>query len=209
MSSIPSIDTADKYVGYLHRVARNDPGRRSALRRGLGRPVEDVVVRKAHAVVVPWLPARPGRAVESAYYSVAALIAAQPAGCQEQEKAEKVSAAAAPEAASDGQEKPKRSTTSIGTTLGVAVRDAKLNSDTVEARLHLLCRQDVVGLHRQLPGLVRQLAAKEIAPDWGRLLVDLSWWERGRDRVVKRWLQDFYRAMNSTTGDNNPESEDQ
>ncbi|MFC3982834.1 type I-E CRISPR-associated protein Cse2/CasB [Streptosporangium jomthongense] len=207
MNSIPSIDTADKYVGYLNRVTRSDPGRRSALRRGLGRPVEDVLVRKAHAVVVPWLPTRPGRAVESAYYSVAALIAAQPA--RRQGQAEEAPTVVTPPAAPDGPEKPKRSTTSIGATLGGAVRDGKLNADTVEARLHLLCRQDVAGLHRQLPGLVRQLAAKEVAPDWGRLLIDLSWWEWGRDRVVKGWLQDFYRAMNSTTGDNDPESEDQ
>lgn len=206
MNPIPSIDTADKYVSHLSRMTQGDPGRRSALRRGLGRPVEDVAVRKAHAVVVPWLPAQPGRAVESAYYSVAALIAAQPAERRERTpENEPVDPPVTP----DGGEKPKRSTTSIGATLGIAVRDAKLNPDTVEARLHLLCRQDVAGLHRQLPGLVRRLAAKEIAPDWGRLLIDLSWWERGRDRVVKGWLQDFYRAVNSTTGDNDPESENQ
>ncbi|MER5317982.1 type I-E CRISPR-associated protein Cse2/CasB [Streptosporangium roseum] len=206
MNSIPSIDKADRYVSHLSRLAQNDPGRRSALRRGLGRPVDDPMVRKAHAVVVPWLPTRPGRAVESAYYSVAALIAAQPVGRREgAPETEALDPLATPE----GEEKSKRPTTSIGGTLGLAVRDNKLNPVTVEARLHLVCRQDVTGLHRQLPGLVRQLAAKELTPDWGRLLVDLSWWERGRDRVAKGWLQDFYRAMNNTTEDNGSESENQ
>lgn len=45
MNPIPSIDTADKYVSYLSRMTQGDPGRRSALRRGLGRPVEDVAVK--------------------------------------------------------------------------------------------------------------------------------------------------------------------
>ncbi|MFF5110894.1 type I-E CRISPR-associated protein Cse2/CasB [Streptosporangium sp. NPDC000509] len=206
MNSIPSIDTADKYVSYLSRLTQRDPGRRSALRRGLGRPVEDAVVRKAHAVVAPWLPTRPGRAVESAYYSVAALIAAQPSARREQAPDTEP---AAPPATPEGQEEPKRTRSSIGGTLGVVVRDNKLNPVTVEARLHLLCRQDVTGLHRQLPGLVRHLSTKEIAPDWGRLLVDLSSWERRRDLVTKKWLQDFYRAMNSTTDHNDSESENQ
>ncbi|MBG0828217.1 type I-E CRISPR-associated protein Cse2/CasB [Planomonospora sp. ID67723] len=206
MSVIPSISTADKYVNHLDKVVRRDPGRRSGLRRGLGRPVDDAMVRKAHAVVVPWLPVRPGPAVESAYYSVAALIAAQPSRRSEEEPEAEPAVSAQ---AADAQEEPKRATTSIGGTLGLAVRDGKLNPTTVEERLHLLCRQDLAGLHRHLPGLVRQLAAKEITPDWGRLLVDLSSWGHGRDRVTKRWLQDFYRAMNSTTHDNGSESEDQ
>ncbi|MEU4718096.1 type I-E CRISPR-associated protein Cse2/CasB [Nonomuraea dietziae] len=196
MKSIPSIDTADKYVGYLNRIAQTDPARRSALRRGLGRPVEDPMVRRAHAVVVPWLPVGSGRAVESAYYSVAALVASRPAERQEPTKP----------ASPPGEEKtPERPTTSIGGTLGAAVREGKLNPDTVEARLHLLCRQDVTGLHRQLPGLVRHLTSKEITPDWGRLLVDLSRWGSRRDLVTKRWLQDYYRAAKPMT--DNSESE--
>jgi CRISPR system Cascade subunit CasB len=206
MSQIPSIETADKYVSYLRREVQSNPGRRSALRRGLGRPVNDAMVRKSHAVVARWLPTQARPAVENAYYSIAALIAVQPAGRRGEEPEEESTDAAT---IADGAEKAKRIETSIGSTLGLDVRDGKLNPDTVEARLHLLCRQDVAGLHRQLPGLVRQMAAKEISPDWGRLLRDLSWWEHRRDEVTKRWLQDFYRAMNSTTDDKSSESEDQ
>ncbi|WP_424534225.1 type I-E CRISPR-associated protein Cse2/CasB [Sphaerisporangium viridialbum] len=205
MSQIPSIETADKYVDYLRREVNRDPGRRSALRRGLGRPVNDAMVRKSHAVVARWLPTQARPAVESAYYSIAALIAAQPARGQKEPEPEP----ADPSSIADSEEKPKRIQLTIGNTLGLAVQDKKLNPDTIEARLHLLCRQDIAGLHRQLPGLVRQLAAKEISPDWGRLLCDLSWWEHRRDEVTKRWLQDFYRAMNNTTNDEKSDSEDQ
>ncbi|MFC4057631.1 type I-E CRISPR-associated protein Cse2/CasB [Planomonospora corallina] len=215
MNVIPSIRTADRYVAYLDRVIRTDPGRRAALRRGLGRPVDDALVRRSHAVVARWLPVdRPGRAVESAYYTVAALIAAQPARRQEPEPLPTAEAESVdPPIASEKQEEAERPTTSLGGTLGVAVRDDKLNPTSVEERLHLLCRQDISGLHRHLPGLVRQLAAKEMAPDWGRLLVDLSGWGHRRDQIGKWWLQDFYRATNPVTTtsatDNDAEGEDQ
>ena len=113
--------------------------------------------------------------------------------------------------------KAVRASVTLGGTVGQAVRDKKLNADSVEARLHLLCRQDVAGLHRMLPGLIRQLAAKQVAPDWGRLLVDLSRWEYERGQVTKQWLQDFYRAIHQADpagpanddNDDNTESEDQ
>ena len=220
-----TLEAADKYVAYVREKVRSDPGRRSALRRSLGRPVEDVASRRAHSVVAPWLPAdRTWHAVERAYYSVAALIAAQPRDRQsanttaEPDEEESVSEPSSDERAGDDSAKAatkaiQRPTVSLGGTLGQAVRDKKLNADSIEARLHLLCRQDVAGLHRMLPGLIRQLAAKEIAPDWGRLLVDLSRWERDRGRVTKQWLQDFYRTIHKAdqvepNDDNDSESED-
>ncbi|WP_214109295.1 type I-E CRISPR-associated protein Cse2/CasB [Acrocarpospora catenulata] len=228
-----SIETADKYVAHVRKQVKENPGRRSALRRSLGRPVEDDLARKAHSVVAPWLPTdRPPRAVEQAYYSVAALIAAQPRGRADQHSTDtgadpgQETAAAVlplteqepagePEDADQPKKKTGRQTTSLGSTLGRAVVDKKLTADTVEARLHLLCRQNVPGLHRHLPGLVRRLATAEVEPDWGRLLRDLSRWEGERGQVTKWWLQDFYRAINKTEhpaptdGDTIPEGEDQ
>jgi CRISPR system Cascade subunit CasB len=226
---VMSLEAADKYVAYVQQKVKADPGRRSALRRSLGRPVEDVAARRAHSVVAPWLPSdRTRPAVESAYYSVAALIAAQPRGRGDQTDATtEAEEQAAVEAVPLAQDEPAdrigdkttatkkavRPSASLGSTLGRAVRDKKFTSDTVEARLHLLCRQDVAGLHRMLPGLVRQLAAKEVAPDWGRLLVDLSRWERDRGQVTKWWLQDFYRTIhqaeqNDDNDSDSSESED-
>ncbi|GII97533.1 hypothetical protein Ssi02_77640 [Sinosporangium siamense] len=164
------------------------------------------MVLKAHATVVPWLPALPSRAVESAYYSIAALIAAQPANRRAEKPASELPAP--PEVPTEEEKKSERPTASLGETLGLAVRDKKLNLDTTEARLLLLCRQDVTGLHRQLPGLVRQLTAKELTPDWGRLLIDLSRWGHGRDRVVKRWIQDFHRTISLTVDNANSENEE-
>jgi CRISPR type I-E-associated protein CasB/Cse2 len=207
-----SIKTADKYVAHVRRKIQGDPGRRSALRRSLGRPVEDVTTRKAHAVVAPWLPAdRTPAVIESAYYSVAALIAAQPskrgATSEDTPLIDEISPVEDPESSPAAQEKDRPSTT-LGGTLGQAVQDRKLNPDTVESRLHLLCRQDVAGVHRMLPGLVRQLAAKDAEPDWGRLLCDLSRWQHQRGQVTKRWLQDYYRTINKSPKAS-PESEAQ
>ncbi|MGW3353746.1 type I-E CRISPR-associated protein Cse2/CasB [Nonomuraea rubra] len=213
-----SLDTADKYVTYIRKKV-TAPGSRAALRRSLGRPVDDAATRRAHSVVAAWLPYERTRpAVENAYYGVAAMIAAQPRRRGGQADAEEApspvqdESADAPEAAREDKKKTERPSTSLGATLGAAVRDKKLNRDTVEDRLHLLCRQDVSGLHRKLPSVVRQLAAKEVEPDWGRLLRDLSRWEYDRNLVTKRWLQDFYRitdASEPNDTDDHPESEDQ
>jgi hypothetical protein len=42
--------------------------------------------------------------------------------------------------------------------------------------------------------VIRLLASTQIAPDWGVLLWDLSGWRRDRDRIARRWLQDYYRV---------------
>lgn len=209
MNIIPSIGAADAYVSHVSKVTRSDPGRRAALRRSLGRPVEDIGVRRAHAVVAPWLPhssaasSRGFEAVESAYYTVAALVAALPAD-RDRDAEGDLSEPAAAEAES---QKDEREQITLGRTLGLAVRDGKVNPDTVEGRLHLLCRQHVAGLHRHLPGVIRLLQARDVQIDLARLLVDLSCWGTYRDQVAKRWLQDFYRAMNEpkdTGEDNHP-----
>ena len=199
-----SLETADKYVTYIRKKI-TAPGSRAALRRSLGRPVTDAATRKAHSVVAAWLPSERTRpAVENAYYGVAAMIAAQPRRRGEPEEAEDVPPPI--EEKSGGEpdterEKKERPSTSLGATLGAAIKEKKLNRDTLEARLHLLCRQDVAGLHRKLPGLIGQLAAKEVEPDWGRLLRDISRWEYDRNLVTKRWLQDFYRVVDTPEAD--------
>ncbi|OII63098.1 type I-E CRISPR-associated protein Cse2/CasB [Streptomyces sp. CC53] len=65
----------------------------------------------------------------------------------------------------------------------------------VEQRLHLLVRQDIDGVHRMLPPLVRQLGSAGLAVDYGRLLYDLVRWPHRRDDVALRWLEDYYRTL--------------
>ncbi|WP_084962970.1 type I-E CRISPR-associated protein Cse2/CasB [Thermoactinospora rubra] len=182
-------DKADRYVTYLTEVFDREPGLRAAARRTLGRSIDDPMTRRADVVVARWLPEVCPRAVETAYYTVAALMASQPRN------------SAKPKNASSKE--------SLGRTLGQAVRHRDLNESGVEKRLHLLCRQEVDSLHRHLPTLIRQLTAKDIQPDWAKLLVDLGRWGHSRDRVVKEWLQDYYRTARPLSNESDQESEDQ
>lgn len=84
---------------------------------------------------------------------------------------------------------------SLGVSLARAVSANLLNAETTAARLQLLCRQGLHGVHRQLPGLVLQIREKKVDIAWERLLVDLAEWDTTRDRVTKRWLQDYYRTL--------------
>ncbi len=211
------------------------PGRRAVLRRSLGRLPQDPAVARAHGLIAPYLPALPDPirdgsypdtaidavAIERAFYTVAALIAAQPRSARDVEIAaadtetssqqvgtepastEEVTAGEAAAAGASVVDEPAKQATggrrrpSIGFTLGTAVRAGKLNGETLPPRLHLLCRQDVAGVHRHLPRLVGQLRADLVPVAWVPLIVDLARWGRYRDQVAKGWLQDYYRAVSA------------
>ncbi|BAJ32231.1 MULTISPECIES: type I-E CRISPR-associated protein Cse2/CasB [Kitasatospora] len=68
-----------------------------------------------------------------------------------------------------------------------------MRESSAETRLNLLSRQSVDGLHRHLPGAVRQLREAGAPVDWAQLLVDLARWRRYGGEIKRRWLQDFYR----------------
>ncbi|MEU2032835.1 type I-E CRISPR-associated protein Cse2/CasB [Nocardia amamiensis] len=91
----------------------------------------------------------------------------------------------------------------LGKTLGRAValstQYRALNADTIEARLHLLCKQRLAGVHRHLPRLILQLRADQVPIDWTQLIVDLAGWDTRRDMIAKRWLQDYYRTHATIT----------
>lgn len=165
-----------RFVAAIQRVIR-DPGTRAALRRGLGRPPGRAP--QMHAVVAPWLPGDPQPAVERAYYAVAALMAHQP----------RTSAGFGTDA-----EEPEASP-NLGASFAEAVRTGRMREDTSAARLHLLCRQGVDGLHRHLPRAVTQLQVAGVRIAWERLLKDLATWDRDRDEIAKRWLQSYYRQL--------------
>ncbi|MGW5679792.1 type I-E CRISPR-associated protein Cse2/CasB, partial [Streptomyces sp. NPDC003860] len=67
----------------------------------------------------------------------------------------------------------------------------------LEARLHLMARQDLDGLHRMLPSVLRQVDAVDtVLVDYACLLKDLLAWRWRRDSVATRWLTDHYRTIN-------------
>jgi CRISPR system Cascade subunit CasB len=246
------LEDLERSARALEKAAKNAlrvPGDRAALRRSLGKPPEHQSVQPAHRLVAPHLPAFlsdagvPGAsewsridddAVERAFYTVAALIAAQPRDARDEHLAAGEAHAAAADAAdrtgSDGAAPADAGAASSAETSGgdtattVTTSDGKapenagpppsrslghciakaINGEPqheredafrrMEPRLRLLCRQDVDGLHRHLPRLVRHLRAEKIDIDWVRLTVDLARWGGEADFVAKRWLQDFYRT---------------
>ncbi|MFJ6378492.1 type I-E CRISPR-associated protein Cse2/CasB [Kitasatospora sp. NPDC092039] len=70
-----------------------------------------------------------------------------------------------------------------------------LRETSAETRLNLLSRQSVDGLHRHLPGAVRQLRGSDVEIDWAQLLIDLCQWRRRSGTVKRIWLQDYHRTL--------------
>ncbi|RKS68102.1 CRISPR system Cascade subunit CasB [Actinomadura pelletieri DSM 43383] len=187
---------ADRLVESVSEQIARSPGNRAALRRSVGRAPEHPQSRHAIALVARHIPPESDEAVERAFYAVAALIAAQPRQSPQDDSDDDVpNGETADELdAATGVKAPE--SWNLGATLGraVALPGSPLKFDTVEARLHLLCRQRIDGLHRQLPRLVSQLKAIRVPVDWSRLTVDLSRWGTDADYVAKEWLQDYYRT---------------
>ncbi|MDH6575189.1 type I-E CRISPR-associated protein Cse2/CasB [Kitasatospora sp. MAP5-34] len=189
------IGHARAFVRWIDQRCYADPGVRAALRRGVGRSLDDVPYM--HRFVANWLTAEHLRDLDTqrAYYTVASLVAAQ----------RRDQYAAASTKQDSGNPAPERP---YGTSLGAAFAtgvakgtEAGIRESSAETRLNLLTRQSVNGLHRHLPGSVRQLRDKNVEVDWAQLLVDLSRWRRHSGSIKRRWLQDFYRARRTTEYD--------
>ncbi|MFJ7424003.1 type I-E CRISPR-associated protein Cse2/CasB [Streptomyces uncialis] len=191
------------------------PGSQQALRRALGKPVNDVPAR-THAVLLRGgvLPDTARGEARRAHYAVAALIANRPRAAlldapwpgppTDPDGREETSSALQPAA---GTFHP--SGTSLGESLAKAAilrspdlvaRDAPGEATKVtglEARIHLMSRQDTDGLHRMLPGVLRLVDSAGTVPvDYACLLKDLLAWRWRRDSVATRWLTDYYRTIN-------------
>lgn len=193
-----SIDTASqqrtntqgRYVRFVAAVQERcrDSGRRAALRSGLRRLPKDA--HRMHGAL-PWglMPEQMGQTEERAYYTVAALIAAQPRPARDIEAGDT-------ETGDEGsQEAPPGRVSNLGATFGQAVFTQAMKEGTAETRLHLLARQGADGIHRHLPAVVRHLRAERVDLDWARLLRDLIRWGQDRDQVAKEWLQAYYRTL--------------
>jgi CRISPR type I-E-associated protein CasB/Cse2 len=176
---------AEQFVEAITKLCRSDPGRRAALRRGLRRRPEQASTM--HATVARWLPDNPRPAQERAFYAIAAMLAAQPPSARDQTTGDEPTA-------------PAAGPVSLGESLARAVRrpGRGLAEGSAEKRLHLLTRQSLDGLHRQLPGVVHHLRQLDIPIDWATLMDDLTAWPYARDRIAKRWLQNFYTTLHNT-----------
>jgi CRISPR system Cascade subunit CasB len=218
------------------RRALGSPGDRAALRRSLGRPTTHPAVVSAHRLVAPLLPSdldldRSDRsaagveaaAIERAFYTVAALIAAQPRAARD---AYIGAVSSDPEATDEtaSLDDPPPSDSPAGTggastsdaalvpvdgrsgwrSLGRSIAEvvnrlpAREQTDAyrrLDARLRLVCRQDLDGVHRQLPRLIQYLHSEQIEINWVRLTVDLAAWGLHADDVSARWLRDYYRSV--------------
>ncbi|MEV7124204.1 type I-E CRISPR-associated protein Cse2/CasB [Kitasatospora griseola] len=197
------------FTAWVEQRCAADPGVRSALRRGAGKGLDRVP--SMHRFVARWLPDGAGDDVQRAYYTVAAMIAAQrrsqytvPASTEgeaeaagadgavrDAEDAPQDAAGAGPD---DGAPEARRlSRQSLGRSFAQAVASEGMRESSAETRLNLLSRQSVDGLHRHLPGAVRQLREAGAPVDWAQLLGDLAGWRQYGGEVKRRWLQDFYR----------------
>ncbi|MET8540176.1 type I-E CRISPR-associated protein Cse2/CasB [Kitasatospora sp. NPDC004799] len=222
-SLIPSLGRARAFTARIDKRSHEDPGVRAALRRGVGKDLDAVPFM--HRYVASWLTEDQTRSrdVQRAFYTVASLIAAQrrdqyaaakaetpkKSGAEEQPTGEGTTAAdAAPDTPGHPADRPED--TEAGTakrvpprSLGHAFADgvtkggqsAGLRETSAETRLNLLSRQSVDGLHRHLPGAVRQLRGCDVEIDWAQLLIDLCQWRRRSGAVKRTWLQDYHRAL--------------
>ncbi|MFY4717326.1 type I-E CRISPR-associated protein Cse2/CasB [Streptomyces sp. LaBMicrA B280] len=220
----PPVTRLSLYRAYVEEITARcgaDPGVRVALRKGLRRGLADV--GSLHRIVAPWLPEERGEAEERAFYAVAAMIADRPRHSftapdvdvdettQEPDGRELTAAGNEPKTSSTAGEEavpaeerkaPARARRdSLGASFARAViaqgGQTGVRQDTAEARLNLLTRQSLEGLHRHLPGSVRLLRTGDTDIDFAVLLADLAAWPRYSKAVSRRWLQDFYRIRNS------------
>ncbi|GEM33151.1 hypothetical protein NN3_41580 [Nocardia neocaledoniensis NBRC 108232] len=212
-------------VEHIHRTSRiyrSSRAARAELRRTVGLAPDDPRARGAHRIVAPHLPFGADAAVERAFYAVAAMIAAQPRPGRGGGTAVTVDPAppvpgetgsdvrlgprglgsdqsAQPESEGRQQDRSHRRS-ALGPSFGVSLAKAVaagLNEDATAARLQVLCRQSIRGLHRQVPRLAQQIRERDVEISWERLLVDLADWGLSRDVVARWWLQDFYRTLHT------------
>ncbi|WP_181764129.1 type I-E CRISPR-associated protein Cse2/CasB [Streptomyces albidus (ex Kaewkla and Franco 2022)] len=169
---------AQKFVSRVHDLC-GDPGRRAALRSGLGRPLDRC--SRMHAVIAGFVPERLSESSQRAHYSVAAMIASLPPAARRSATAEPAEHADAPQR-------------NFGRCLADAVESGRVRESAAEARLSLLTRQSVSGLHRHVPSSVRLLTSRPDDVDFAQLLVDLTYWDRYPRRIGRTWLQSYYRS---------------
>ncbi|MEU3521364.1 type I-E CRISPR-associated protein Cse2/CasB [Streptomyces sp. NPDC006654] len=200
--SRPSLYRA--FVNHIETRCAQDPGVRVALRKGLRRDLDDV--RGLHRIVAAWLPDGCPQAEERAFYAVAAMIADRPRhtfhtpGDHDDPDAT-APAGREPTAPPAGQAEAAATQPTRRDSLGASYARAVLAQagrglaeNTAEARLNLLTRQSLPGIHRHLPGSIRHLRDAGADIDFAVLLDDLATWPYRSKTTARRWLKDYYRT---------------
>lgn len=199
-----------RYTSWIAERCRDDPGMRRQLAGGLRMPLDHKRVQPMHRYVTRWLPKGASDEEQRAYYTVAALIAAQPRirrGTDEESVPAADSGSQDPDQHADADGAAALSTApaksapygqSLGSAFAHAAIDAParerlMRTETAERTLHLLTRQSTNGLHRHLPAAVLYLRDLDVPVDWAQLLQDLIRWPTQSGRISRRWLQDFHR----------------
>lgn len=204
---VPRHERLTGYDTFVERVrsACTSSGIQQALRRGLAKPVHEVPARTHAALLREGLVPDNAQGEERrAYYAVAALIAARPRAERVadtakggQDTTEQPPGGDALHAATATEQKPSWGT-SLGASLAQAVIRDRSRASGIEARLHLLVRQEADGLHRMLPAVLRLLGSAGVPADHGRLLHDIARWTHRREETSTRWLEDYYRTLRRT-----------
>jgi CRISPR system Cascade subunit CasB len=193
---------SDRFIAYIVNLCDSTRAR-AELRRGLGLPVERC--NYLHRYLVPWTHDReqPEKQMhpdeKRAHYAVAALIAARPRSARQ---------APPPEVVAGPARAERRLRANLGAALGHAVTQGVMKPNTAESTLHLMSRQTSTSLHAALPALIRQLNRGDVPVDWAVLLNDLAWFDRDRDRIATRWLEAYFRTVDTpagTTDDHTPD----
>ncbi|MGO4612983.1 type I-E CRISPR-associated protein Cse2/CasB [Nocardia sp. 2YAB30] len=192
---------AEDMVKTVTRLVVSRPGDRSALRRALRRTPDNIQTQRVHRILARYVRVDADPATERAFYAVASMIAAQPRAARDETGRDTDIEQMPTDPRLPEDEAPTvgeyTAAESLGATLGRAVATGVLNGDTVEARLHLLCRQQLNGIHRHLPSVIVRLHAERVSVGWSRLVADLAGWESRRDQITKQWLQDYYRTLHA------------
>ena len=160
------LKNAEELVREVRKLTRPIPADRSALRHSLGHAPEDAALA-VHRIVTPHLPGEHlDDATERAFYAVPAYIAAQPREARDEDGCR------------DGTDRPRYRPPEPGRFPGPRAFRQGPEREEHEPRLQLLARQDLEGLHRQLPRLILYLRGNQVRIDWAVLIRDLARWGR-------------------------------
>lgn len=141
---------------------REDRGALAALRRGLGRAPG--LAPEMYPYVVPWLPERPYRQQEAAYYLVASLFAFHPL------------------LTSEGN---------LGAHLAGAIANEN-SRQAVERRFVALLSAHPDDLGALLRHTISFLKSQERPVNWSQLLNDLCAWDHPDRYIQKNWARAFW-----------------